>query len=102
MLTYIKGDLLNDAPCLKRRIIVQCNNDIGAYGAGVSGAISKKYPKVEEEYKHWCKYEHYMLGTKNIPFKLEHFSSSTKDKLSSSRSRSIVEKSKFFIKFFAH
>ena len=70
MLQYIVGDLMNDAPCLKRRLICHVVNDIGAFGAGVSGAISKVYPKVEEQYKRWHKYEHYMLGTQIIPFKL--------------------------------
>lgn len=69
-ITYIIGDVLNDAPCLKRKLIVHCCNDIGAWGAGVSGAISKIYPKAEEEYRKWHKFEHYMLGTQNIPFKL--------------------------------
>lgn len=35
------------------RIIIQINNDIGGYGAGVSGAISKRWAKVREEYKRW-------------------------------------------------
>ena len=35
------------------KIIIQCCNDIGAYGAGVSGAISGKWPKVAKEYYKW-------------------------------------------------
>lgn len=70
MLQYVVGDLMNDAPCFNRRLICHVVNDIGAYGAGVSGAISKVYPKVEDEYKRWHKYEHYTLGTQIIPFKL--------------------------------
>lgn len=70
MLQYVIGDVLNDYPCLKRRIICQVNNDCGKYGAGFSGAISKKYPKVEEEYKKWARFKQYMLGTQTIPFKL--------------------------------
>jgi O-acetyl-ADP-ribose deacetylase (regulator of RNase III) len=35
------------------RMIIHICNDIGSYGAGVSGAISKRWPKVESEYRSW-------------------------------------------------
>ncbi len=35
------------------RFIIHVVNNIGAYGAGVSGAIAKRWPKVEQEYRKW-------------------------------------------------
>lgn len=35
------------------RYILQVNNNEGKYGAGFSGALSKRWPKVESEYKQW-------------------------------------------------
>jgi O-acetyl-ADP-ribose deacetylase (regulator of RNase III) len=48
---YIKGD----ATSVSKGIIAHCCNDIGAWGAGFVLAISKKWPKVEKEYKKWHK-----------------------------------------------
>lgn len=69
-LQFIKGDVLNDAPCLKRKIIVHCCNNLGAMGSGVAKAIIDKYPRVYDEYVKWHKFEHYQLGTQTIPFEL--------------------------------
>jgi len=45
------------------RIIIQVCNDVGAYGAGFSGAVAKRWPKVEEEYRRWCRSQHkFVLG----------------------------------------
>lgn len=35
------------------RFILQVNNDIGAYGAGFSGAVAKKWPAVRDNYRMW-------------------------------------------------
>lgn len=43
----IKGNLLD----IEKGFIFQQVNCQGAYGAGLSGAISKKWPKVEERYR---------------------------------------------------
>lgn len=36
------------------KLVIQCCNSIGAYGAGVSGAIANKWPRVEIEYRKWA------------------------------------------------
>lgn len=49
-LREIKGDVCQPyGPGL----IIQIVNDLGAYGAGVSGAIAKRWKKAEVEYKRW-------------------------------------------------
>lgn len=35
------------------RYIIHIVNDIGGYGAGFSGAVAKRWPKVETEYRRW-------------------------------------------------
>lgn len=57
-LTYIKGDVTKpqgEGPVVLPHVC----NDIGAWGAGVSGAIGKKFPAAEANYRdrHW-----YRLG----------------------------------------
>jgi len=47
-------------------IIVQCCNDVGAYGAGFSGAIARRYPVVEEGYRHWFKTGYDIAGNKQL------------------------------------
>ena len=70
MLQYVIGDVLNDSPDLKRKIIVQVVNDIGVMGSGVAKAIMDKYPIVHTEYTKWKKLEYCMIGKQQIPFKL--------------------------------
>lgn len=70
MITYVTGDVLNDAPCFKRKFITHVVNDIGQMGSGVAKAIKDKYPLVKEEYEKWKLYEEYKLKDKIIPFKL--------------------------------
>ena len=75
MLTYVKGDVTNPIdisinnslfPGLKFCVHV-CNN-VGAWGAGVSGAIGKAFPEAEKEYRNWVMnsslngYPPFMLG----------------------------------------
>ncbi len=51
-LKYIQGDITSISG-EDHKIIIQINNDIGAYGAGFSGVLSRKWPKVKKEYKKW-------------------------------------------------
>lgn len=55
VITYRIGDATkpdSDGPW----VIAHCCNDAGAWGAGFSGAISKKWPHVGELYKRWYWY----------------------------------------------
>ena len=49
-ITYITGDVTEPLLC-GNDCIVQVVNNVGAYGAGVSGAIAKKWPSVKQRYK---------------------------------------------------
>ena len=49
---YVKGDVTQPAGGGKK-IICQCCNNVGAYGAGVSGALSKVWVRVEVKYRDW-------------------------------------------------
>lgn len=52
MLRFVKGDAtLPQGSSL--RYILQIVNDEGKYGAGFSGALSARWPKVESEYRNW-------------------------------------------------
>ena len=48
-ITYITGDVTEPLLC-GNDCIVQVVNNVGAYGAGVSGAIAKKWPRVKESF----------------------------------------------------
>lgn len=63
LLRFVKGDAtLPNGSNLK--YILQIVNDEGKYGAGFSGALSKRWPKVESEYRKWWreKYGQLKLG----------------------------------------
>ena len=49
---YVKGDVT--CPICKPAIIVHICNNLGAFGAGVSGAISDNWKIVETEYRKWA------------------------------------------------
>ena len=51
-LKYVKGDCTIPESG-GHRMIIQINNDLGVYGAGLSGAISKRWPIVAQEYRRW-------------------------------------------------
>jgi len=51
ILRFVKGDATN--PQGSTRYILQIVNNEGKYGAGFSGALSKRWPKVESEYRTW-------------------------------------------------
>ena len=65
-LSYTNGDVrkpVGDGD----KIIVHCCNDIGAFGAGVALAISRKWPVVKRQYLRWYKSKnHFQLG--NVQF----------------------------------
>lgn len=52
LLRFRKGDAVNPLGGTFRYIL-QVNNNEGKYGAGFSGAIAKKWPQVEKEYRNW-------------------------------------------------
>ncbi len=64
------GDCLNDAPCLKRKIIAHICNDCGGWGSGFVVNLSKVYPQAEEAYRKWHTFESYKIGETSIPFAL--------------------------------
>jgi len=51
-ITYITGDVTEPLLC-GNDCIVQVVNNVGAYGAGVSGAIAKKWPAVKKRYEEY-------------------------------------------------
>lgn len=52
MIIFVKGDVTKPLGG-KFKYIVHVCNDIGAWGAGVSGAIGKRWPKAERLYRLW-------------------------------------------------
>lgn len=48
---YLIGDVTQ--PKGADVLIVQCVNNLGLYGAGVSGAIARRWPVVEQAYRKW-------------------------------------------------
>jgi O-acetyl-ADP-ribose deacetylase (regulator of RNase III) len=52
LLKFVKGDATNPLGS-SNRYILQIVNDEGKYGAGFSGALSRRWPKVETEYRKW-------------------------------------------------
>lgn len=67
---YIKGDCLNDSPCLKYKIITHICNNSGGWGSGFVVNLSKVWKKPEEEYRKWHTFEEFKMGEMIIPFKL--------------------------------
>lgn len=53
MIEYVEGDVTR--PVGDRfKVIVHVCNDVGAWGAGVSGAIGSRWPKAEQFYRYWA------------------------------------------------
>lgn len=46
----------------KLNLILQICNDQGRYGAGLSGALSKKWPQIESKYLQWSLTEDFKIG----------------------------------------
>lgn len=65
LLKYVKGDatLPNGS---SNRYILQIVNDEGKYGAGFSGALSRRWPKVEQEYRKWWRERYGKLSLGDI------------------------------------
>ena len=63
ILKFVKGDA-TQPQASNLRYILQIVNNEGKYGAGFSGALSKRWPKVESEYKQWWreKYGKLVMG----------------------------------------
>lgn len=58
-ITYIDGDILQLA---KTGIIAHVVNDLGGWGRGFSGQLSKAYPRAEPSYRKWHKSPFFSLG----------------------------------------
>jgi O-acetyl-ADP-ribose deacetylase (regulator of RNase III) len=52
---YLTGDLTKPQGAPGAKFIFHCCNDEGFFGAGVSGALSRKWKLVETAYRHWAK-----------------------------------------------
>jgi O-acetyl-ADP-ribose deacetylase (regulator of RNase III) len=63
LLRFVKGDATQPQSG-KLKYILQIVNNEGAYGAGFSGAVKARWPKVELEYRQWWreKYGKLKLG----------------------------------------
>ena len=63
ILRFVEGDATKPEGS-NLRYIVHVVNDEGKYGAGFSGALSRKWPKVEVEYRKWWRdrFGHLKLG----------------------------------------
>lgn len=65
ILKYVTGDAtLPNGSSL--RYILQIVNDAGKYGAGFSGALSARWPKVETEYRSWWRARYGKLNLGDI------------------------------------
>lgn len=61
LLKFVKGNACHPWGG-SHKLLLQVNNDIGAYGAGFSGALAKKWPKVELEYRKWFRSQNKFVG----------------------------------------
>jgi O-acetyl-ADP-ribose deacetylase (regulator of RNase III) len=50
---YLPGDVTRPRTDGRPAIVCQVCNDAGKYGAGVSGAIARRWPFVETKYREW-------------------------------------------------
>jgi len=53
-ITYIQGDA-TDPQAAGQKIIAHCCNDAGQWGAGFSGALSRRCPEAELLYRQWSR-----------------------------------------------
>lgn len=63
----VQGSVL-DLNGLGCKYLLQIVNDAGKYGAGISGAISRKWPIVEHEYRSLSKLSNYQLILGEVQF----------------------------------
>lgn len=61
---YHSGTITNPLFTAGPRVIAHCCNNIGRWGAGVSGAIGQRWPKAETYYRQWAR------GLHPLPFAL--------------------------------
>ena len=63
LLKFVKGDATIPLGS-NNRYVLQIVNDEGKYGAGFSGALARRWPKVEIEYRKWWRerYGKLLLG----------------------------------------
>jgi O-acetyl-ADP-ribose deacetylase (regulator of RNase III) len=54
MIIYVTGDVTKPVGGSSHNVIVHVCNDLGAWGAGVSGAIGRRWPKAERLYRLWA------------------------------------------------
>jgi O-acetyl-ADP-ribose deacetylase (regulator of RNase III) len=55
MINYIKGNVLSPVGEEQTKVICHVVNNKGGWGAGFVVALSKKWKKPEQEYRHYCK-----------------------------------------------
>jgi len=58
---HVKGDVTLPVESTAERVVAHIVNDAGKYGAGVSGAIEKRWPEAAEYYR-----KQYKLARKNV------------------------------------
>jgi len=51
MINYVKGDATSPRMADGANVICHVTNDIGAWGAGFSGAVSRRWPEPEQAYR---------------------------------------------------
>lgn len=56
------GNFLTQGSQKEKIVILQVVNDLGKYGRGFSGEISKRFPEVESQYRKWASQENSILG----------------------------------------
>ena len=65
LLRFVNGDATQPQGS-SNRYILQIVNDEGKYGAGFSGALSRRWPKVEQEYRRWWRERYGKLNLGDI------------------------------------
>ncbi len=71
MITYLHGDITTSpSQCTGNIVIAHCCNDIGAFGAGVSGALARKWAEVEHQYRLWHRLSEPLFALGEVQFVL--------------------------------
>jgi O-acetyl-ADP-ribose deacetylase (regulator of RNase III) len=64
---YVVGDV-TEPTGPGPKVVVHCCNDAGRFGAGVSGAIGRRFPEVERAYRSWCSEEYSTIELGMVQF----------------------------------
>lgn len=57
MISYVKGDATRpQAPAGLRPVIVHVGNDLGAWGAGFTAALSRRWPDLGDQYRQFIRH----------------------------------------------